>query len=238
MLNEEAMLIKERLNKDELSTFTASNGWLGKWNMDELGLFFRALLEKNLVEKSRRYKGGKKSKCPTASFFVAADDSKFSEPAVIWKNKSPRCFEKIQDKTRTSMVHYFSNENSWIRTETMEDVLRLLARKVQLERRNIKLIFLPRCRTSRLQPLDAGIISAFKCKYRERLLKYVVSRIDKGKNASEIIQNVNIAKAVQWLQVAWRDVSTEAIINCFQKCGFGHESVNSITNDNEINEGI
>ena len=33
-----------------------------------------------------------------------------------------------------------------------------------------------------------------------------------------------------------RDVSIETIINCFQKCGFGQESVNSITNDNEIDE--
>ena len=32
------------------------------WNMDELGLFFKALPEKGLVEKSRRCKGGKKSK--------------------------------------------------------------------------------------------------------------------------------------------------------------------------------
>ena len=31
MLKEEAMLIKERLNKDELATFTASNGWSEKF---------------------------------------------------------------------------------------------------------------------------------------------------------------------------------------------------------------
>ena len=30
-LKDEAMLIKERLNKDELATFTASNGWLEKF---------------------------------------------------------------------------------------------------------------------------------------------------------------------------------------------------------------
>ena len=64
----------------------------------------------------------------------------------------------------------------------------------------------------------------------------MISRIDEGKNASEIIQDLNIAKAIHWLQVAWRDVSTETIINCFQKCGFGQESVNIITNDNEIDE--
>ena len=100
-----AMLIKERLNKDELATSTASNGWLEKfkqtyglretritgeadsipkitiqswiegkpeltsgyesrniWNMDEVALFFKALPEKDLVEKSRKCKGSKKSK--------------------------------------------------------------------------------------------------------------------------------------------------------------------------------
>ena len=64
----------------------------------------------------------------------------------------------------------------------------------------------------------------------------MVWRSGKGKNASEIIRDVNIAKANHWLQVAWRDVSTETIINCFQKRGFGQEPVNSITNDNEIDE--
>ena len=223
------------------------------WNMDELSLFFKALPEKGLAEKSRRRKGDKKSKQRlTAAFFVAADNSEISEPVVIWKSKSPRCFKNIQDKTRPSVLHYFSNEKASIRTEIMGDVLKLL----QLERRkitlfldnapchtetlqnnfkNIKLIFLQKCTTSQLQSLDSGIIRAFKCKYRKRLLKYVVSRIDEGKNALEIIQDVNIAKAIHWLQVAWRD-ATETIINCFQKCGFGQESVNSISNDDEIDE--
>ena len=31
MLKEEAMLIKENINKNDLATFTASNGWLKKF---------------------------------------------------------------------------------------------------------------------------------------------------------------------------------------------------------------
>ena len=64
----------------------------------------------------------------------------------------------------------------------------------------------------------------------------MVLRIDDSKNASEIIKDVNIVKPIHWSQVAWRDVSTETIINCFQKYGFGQESVNNITNDNEKDE--
>ena len=43
---------------------------------------------------------------------------------------------------------------------------------------NIKLVFLPKNTTSKLQPLDAGIIRNFKHKYRKLLVRYVVSRID------------------------------------------------------------
>ena len=108
------------------------------WNMDELDLFFKSFLAKGLVEKSRICKGGKKSKQRlTAAFFVVADGSKISEPVVIWKSKSPRCLKNIQDKTRPSMVHYFSNEKAWMRTETVEEVLRLLDLEVHLERRKI-----------------------------------------------------------------------------------------------------
>ena len=64
----------------------------------------------------------------------------------------------------------------------------------------------------------------------------MVSRIDEGKNASEIIKDVNIAKAFHWLQVAWKNISTETIINGFQIYGFEQESINSIHNDNEIDE--
>ena len=66
------------------------------------------------------------------------------------------------------MVHYFSNEKAWMKTEIMEDVLRFFDRKVQLEGRmiilfldntpchsetlennlkDIKLIFLPKFTT-------------------------------------------------------------------------------------------
>ena len=137
--------------------------------MDELGLFFKALPKKGLAENSRRCKGGKKSKQSlTAAFFVATNGSKISESAVIWKSRSQTCFQNIQYKTRPSMVHYFSNEKAWMKTEIMEDVLRFFDRKVQLEGRmiilfldntpchpetlennlkDIKLIFLPKFTT-------------------------------------------------------------------------------------------
>ena len=60
------------------------------WNMDETGVFFRALPERGLVEKKTKAKGGKHSKlCMTAAFFVSADGSKVCDPVIIWRSKNP-----------------------------------------------------------------------------------------------------------------------------------------------------
>ena len=81
-------------------------------------------------------------------------------------------------------------------------------------------MFLPKNTTSRLQPLDAGIIRNFKLKYRKKLLKFVISRINDNVKATDIIQEVDVLKAISWIKSAWGEVSEETIVNCFKKCGF------------------
>ena len=48
-------------------------------------------------------------------------------------------------------------------------------------------------------------------------MKCVVSGIDDDKKDSEIIQDVNIVKAIHRLQVASKDVSTDTIVHSFPK---------------------
>ena len=104
--------------------------------------------------------------------------------------------------------------------------------------KNIKLVFLPKNTTSRLQPLDAGIIRNFKHKYRKLLVRYVVSRIGEGKTASQIIKEVHALKAITWLQTAWKSVVPETITHFFKKCGFdvGNTSVVNEEIDTEFQE--
>ena len=64
----------------------------------------------------------------------------------------------------------------------------------------------------------------------------MISRIDQGKNDLEIIQDFNIANIIHWLQVAWRDVSTETIINSFQKGRFPLRILQQHSNDNETDK--
>ena len=82
------------------------------------------------------------------------------------------------------------------------------------------MVFLPKNATSRLQPLDAGIIRNFKLKYRKKLLKFVIPRISDNVKATDIIQEVGVLKAISLIKSAWGEVLDDTIVNCFKKAGF------------------
>ena len=96
---------------------------------------------------------------------------------------------------------------------------------------NIKLVFLPKNTTSRLQSLDPDIIRKFKLKYRKLLLRFVVSCVNNSQTASEIIEEVHILRAISWLQTVWKSVTREIIKNCFRKRGFDVENNCEVIND-------
>ena len=84
---------------------------------------------------------------------------------------------------------------------------------------NIKIVFLPKNTTSRLQPLDAGIIQSFKTKYRKKLMRYVIARINDDLTTSEIAKDIDIFRVITWVADSWKEVSVGTIKNCFAKCG-------------------
>ncbi len=75
------------------------------WNMDETGLFFRALPDHGFAQKSRSCMGGKKSKQRvTIAFFVSASGHK-EKSVFIWKSENPRCLRGF-DKSSLPVTYY------------------------------------------------------------------------------------------------------------------------------------
>ena len=131
-------------------------------------------------------------------------------PIVIGKAASPRCFKGIKDKRNPLGVPYYSNRKAWMNSEIMLDVLSKVNRQLVREKRkvilfldnvsshspeladklsNIKVIFLPKNTTSRLQPLDAGIIKNFKAHYRKLMLKHTLAQIGSASlTASDVVK--------------------------------------------------
>ena len=96
-------------------------------NIDKLGLFFRTLPQKGLVEKRKKGRGGKQSKKRrTVALFVAANGSKVCDPIVVWRSKKPCFFKKLKTIYRLHGVHYFANAKAWMTTEITEKVLKVL----------------------------------------------------------------------------------------------------------------
>ena len=177
---------------ERLWELTKDNDPVGIWKM---GCFFKALPEKGLVEKISQARCGKKSKIRlTMAFFGSAAREKVSEPVVIWRSAKLRCFKNLINPKRPYDVHYFSSQKSWMTSQIMDSVLTKINRKMVAAKRNIllfmsnaschpenfvsysnmKVVFLPKNTTSRLQPLDAGIIRNFKVKVNKSV--YMASR--------------------------------------------------------------
>ena len=88
---------------------------------------------------------------------------------------------------------------------------------------NIKLAFFPPNTTSKLQPMDAGLIQNFKLIYSKKLLRHVVFLMDDVSTATEVSKCVTLINAIQWLASAWDQISEDTIEKCFKKCGFFSE---------------
>ena len=90
--------------------------------------------------------------------------------------------------------------------------------------------------TSQLQPCDAGIIRNFKVKYHKQLLKHDISRIDDGKNVSEIIQGVDLLQCMRWVNQAFEQITKNKTKRCFEKCGFSEVSLLAEESDEEFED--
>ena len=85
---------------------------------------------------------------------------------------------------------------------------------------NIRVIFLPKNTTSKLQPLDAGIIKNFKVHYRRLLLKQTLAQIDSADlSATAIVKSINVLTAIRWIKMACDKVKPETVIKCFKRTG-------------------
>ena len=208
------------------------------YNCDETGLFYRALPDRTLSIKGQQCQGGKRSKeRVTALLCCNATGTDLYKPLVIGKAAKPRCFKNI-DAT-TLPVKWAYNRKAWMNRllfiEWVTEFDRAMVRQkrkvllfmdnatshpTDVKLKNVTLKFFPANTTSRLQPLDQGIIRAVKAHYRKRLVRAVLARIDEGHTAADVARCVNVLDACQWVAAAWKETKTSTVSKCFTMSGF------------------
>ena len=175
------------------------------FNMDELGLFYRAIPNRTYLlssegDKRQRGRGSKSMHAKeriTVILCVNATGTCKMPPTVIGSSKNPRCFKKSRP-----CVPYFHQSNAWndtvtynqwwqevflpaIRLFTKERVALVMDgfsghdRKCTDPLCQVQVYILPPNVTSVYQPQDQGIIAALKVGYRSKLLEKIVSNADK-----------------------------------------------------------
>ena len=74
---------------------------------------------------------------------------------------------------------------------------------------NVKVILFPVNTTSKLQPLDLGIIQNFKVHYRRFLLRYILASIETCTSASKVAGTITILNAIRWISKAWKEINVK-----------------------------
>ncbi|XP_046395439.1 tigger transposable element-derived protein 6-like [Ischnura elegans] len=208
------------------------------FNADESGFFYNLLPDSTLATKGEICHGGKRSKERlTVLFCTNSDGSEKLKPFVIGKFASPRCFKHVKKLP----CRYGNNKSAWMTAILFREWLASLDavmggknRKILLfldgctahktsdmKLRNVKVVHFPPNCTSKVQPLDQGIISLVKRAYRRQLVEYLLPRIGNTEDIKSL--KWNILQAIQRLCVAWDGVEKSAITNCFRRAGFPGE---------------
>jgi hypothetical protein len=164
----------------------------------------------------------------------------------IGKYKAPRAFKAAGLKDVDALgIKWRWNKKAWMTQIVMVDWLRWfdkqmsgrnvlllmdnfsahLAAVIELESmpeglglKNTEVLFLPPNTTSKLQPLDQGIIAAFKARYLRSWIRYMLEQHESG---FDPLQTMTVLKAIQFSIRAWDDVSSTTISKCW-----GHSKVN------------
>ena len=84
----------------------------------------------------------------------------------------------------------------------------------------IQLVFSRPNTTSKIQPMDQGVIRALKAFYSTNVVRRQIKYVDKGKTTPKI----NILQAMRMLVKSWDAISINTVKNCFRKAGISQET--------------
>lgn len=87
-----------------------------------------------------------------------------------------------------------------------------------VELKHITLKFFPANTTSKIQPLDQGVIRTFKAHYRRYLVQHIIATAARVHSADDVV--ITALDAIYWIDSAWKSVSEVTIQNTFRKAGF------------------
>ncbi|XP_058113772.1 CENP-B homolog protein 2-like [Magnolia sinica] len=204
------------------------------FSMDEAALFYSMSPDRTIAEKQLEVVDKDKIRL-TLALTCNANGSEKLPPLFVGSSARPRSFQK---RTREELCFYYRNNKKALMTAVLfQEWLKKLDMYMGSRDRRILLLlddgpshvienvdlghvhvhFLPPDTTSKIQPLDAGIIAAFKRRYRSYQLQHAVDLDGAGERN---IYKVNELQAIRWAVAAWKSIHPNTIINSWRHCPF------------------
>ena len=211
------------------------------YNADETSLFFKSLSDRTMSFDGEQPTGSKlTSSKDHLSLMLCANmtGTDKHKPVLVGRAANPACLKKKGLSIPNLGVNYYHNAKGWMTGAVFDLWLSEWNRELYKQKRkiallvnnapghiaddydNIELVFLPPNTTSKLQPLDQGIISWVKREYRRLITVEYVAGCDQKEDVKTIMKAFDFAVACENTVKAWDKCSQQTIANCFTKAGF------------------
>jgi hypothetical protein len=197
------------------------------WNFDETALFYNMPPDTTIARYQLQGRGKDKTRF-TIGFICNSTGTDIFRPLFIAYAAKPRCFGGKSGQELGFL--YFNNQKAWMTSIIFREYLRAFDHYVNrpvyllldnaschnvfesLNLKNISYDFLPPNTTSKLQPLDQGIIACFKKRYRKKQISWGLDQLEIGANPYKIDQ----LQAMRWSVAIWRGIEPVIISNCWR----------------------
>lgn len=214
------------------------------FNMDETGLFCKRMPKWTYIMKEEARAPGFKAYKDRVTLVMCGNAAGFMiKPALIYKAKNPRA---LKHKNKNQLpVYWMHNPKAWmtkrLTTEWFHNcfipavkvylaelgldfkVLLLMdnagGHAMDLSYEGVQVEFLPPNTTSLIQPMDQGVIRAFKALYTRNSLNHLVESMnnDEKFNLKDYWRNYTIATCLENIQKALKEMKKETLHACWKK---------------------
>ena len=213
------------------------------FNMDETGLFWKKLPSRTCLMKDELNAPGFKAQKDRVTLIMCGNAAGWMiKPGLIYKSAKPRALK--HKNLNTLPVFWMHNSKAWItkllvtnwfhqcfipqveeylhKQELEFRVLLIMdnagGHPVDLYHERVQIEFLPPNTTSLLQPMDQGVIHAFKALYTGNCLQQLVDEIDESEDFQLKVywRNFTIASCLKLIHKALQDMKKETLNACWK----------------------
>ncbi|XP_060768610.1 tigger transposable element-derived protein 1-like [Neoarius graeffei] len=214
------------------------------FNMDETGLYWKKMPSRTYIMKEEARAPGFKAQKDRITLLMCGNAAgHMLKPGLIYKSANPRA---LKNKNKNALpVYWMHNKKAWVTKvltsnwfmqsfipqvkEYLNDlglefkVLLLLdnarGHPADLYYDGVKIEFLPPNTTSLLQPMDQGVIRAFKALYTRNAHQHLVSEMDANSDFTlkDYWKKFTITTCLTIIGQALKDMKKQTLNSCWKK---------------------